>query len=167
MNAIVNELKAAGIADKDIQTQQFSIIPIYITNKDTGQQTLAGYRVTNTVTAKIRHVADAGSIIDGAVSTGGNYTTVQGISFSIDDPSPYQKTARQAAMADAQAKAKTLADAAKVSLGAATYISESGGIVPVTNVAMPSLSAPAVAPPPISPGEATITVDVQVVYTIK
>jgi uncharacterized protein YggE len=165
MNAIVNELKSAGVADKDIQTQQFSIVPIYNTNKDTGEQTLAGYRVNNFVTAKIRHVADAGTVIDAAVSAGGNYTTIQGISFSVDDPSPYQKTARQAAMADAQAKAKTLADAAKVSLGAPTYINESGGITPVNLV--PAPAAPSLPSTPISPGETTITVDVQMVYSIK
>ncbi len=165
MNAIVNELKSAGVADKDIQTQQFSIIPVYVTNKTTGEQTLAGYRVTNTVAAKIRHVADAGSIIDAAVGAGGNYTTIQGISFTVSDPAPYQKTARQAAMADAQSKAKTLADAANVNLGAPTLISESGGVVPVTVAPVPA--APSTPPTSISPGETTITVDVQVVYSIK
>jgi uncharacterized protein YggE len=167
MNAIINELKSAGVADKDIQTQQYYITPIWTTNKDTGQQTLAGYRVTNTVTAKIRQVAGTGDIINAVSSAGGNYTTINGISFTVDNPSPYQKTARQAAMADAQAKAKQLADAAGVKLGAPTYISESGGIVPIRNVPLPSGAAPAPAPPPISPGESTITVDVQVVYAIK
>jgi uncharacterized protein YggE len=167
MNAIVGELKSAGVADKDIQTQQYYITPVWTTNKDTGQQTLAGYRVTNTVTAKIRTVAKTGDIINAVVSAGGNYTTINSISFTVDNPSPYQKTARQAAMADAQARAKTLADAAGVKLGAPTYISESGNFLPIVNVPVPSAGAPAPSPPPISPGEATITVDVQVVYSIK
>jgi uncharacterized protein YggE len=167
MNAIVGELKSAGVADKDIQTQQYYITPVWTTNKDTGQQTLAGYRVTNTVTAKIRTVAKTGDIINAVVSAGGNYTTINSISFTVDNPSPYQKTARQAAMTDAQARAKTLADAAGVKLGAPTYISESGNFLPIVNVPVPSAGAPAPSPPPISPGEATITVDVQVVYSIK
>jgi uncharacterized protein YggE len=165
MNAIFDELKSAGVADKDIQTQQYYITPVWTYNKDTGQQTLVGYRVTNSATAKVRKVVDTGSIIDAVAKAGGNYTTIQGISFTVDNPAPYQETARRAAMADAQAKAKTLADAAKVNLGAPLYINESGGTVPVKTIAVPSATSPA--PPPISPGESTITVNVQVVYSIK
>jgi uncharacterized protein YggE len=167
MNAIVSALKDGGVADKDIQTQQYYITPIWTTNKETGQQTLAGYRVTNTVTAKIRTVADTGAIINAVAGAGGNYTTINGISFTVDNPAPYQKTARQAAMADAQAKAKQLADAAGIKLGAPNYISESGGVIPILNVPVPTGAAPAPVSPPISPGESTITVDVQVVYAIK
>jgi uncharacterized protein YggE len=167
MNAVVAALKSGGVADKDIQTQQYYITPIWTTNRDTGQQTLSGYRVTNTVTAKIRNVSATGDIIQAVVNAGGNYTTINGISFTVDDPSPYQKQARQAAMADAQARASQLAAAAGVKLGAPTYISESGGVVPITSIPLPSAGAPAPAPPPISPGESTITVDVQVVYGIK
>ena len=144
------------------------ITPVWTYNKDTGEQTLVGYRVDNTVTAKIRKVSDTGSIIDAVARAGGNYTTIQGISFTVDKPAPYQQTARQAAMADAQAKAKTLADAAKVNLGAPMYINETGGTAPIKAVPVPAApGAPTPAPPPISPGETTITVDVQVVYNIK
>lgn len=167
MNAIVSELKSAGVADKDIQTQQYYITPVWSTNRDTGEQTLTGYRVTNTVTAKIRQVAATGDIINAVVAAGGNYTTINGISFTVDDPAPFQKTARQAAMTDARNRAKTLADAAGVKLGPPTYISESGTFLPIVNVPVPSEGVQTSAPPPISPGEATITVNVQVVYSIK
>jgi uncharacterized protein YggE len=168
MNAIVSALKSGGIAEKDIQTQQYYITPIWTYNRDTGEQTLAGYRVTNTVTAKIRKVADTGDIIQAVVSAGGNYTTINGISFTVDNPAPYQEEARKEAMTDARTKARQLADAAGVSLGAPSYISESGGVAPVKNVTLPSVpEAPSPAPPPISPGETEITVNVQVVYEIR
>jgi uncharacterized protein YggE len=166
MSAVIAALKDGGVADSDIQTQQYYIMPIWTTSRDTGEQTLAGYRVTNTVTAKIRQVAATGDIIGAVAVAGGNYTTINGISFTVDDPVPYQRTARQAAMADAQSRAKTLADAAGVKLGAPTYINESGGGRPVIDVPVPK-AGEAPSPPPISPGEATITVDVQVVYSIK
>jgi uncharacterized protein len=169
MNAIVDALKSAGVAERDIQTQQYYITPVWTYNRDTGEQTLIGYRVTNAVTAKIRRVADTGDIIADVVTAGGDLTTISGISFTVDDPSPYQKTAREAAMANALAKARQLADASDVSLGDPTYIVETGGSPPIKTVPVPAApeAPPSPAPPPISPGEATITVNVQVAYSIR
>jgi uncharacterized protein len=156
------------VAERDIQTQQYYITPVWRYNPDTGEQTLTGYRVTNSVTAKIRQVAATGDIIDAVVRAGGDATTISGISFTIDDPSTYQAEARKAAMADARAKAEQLADASDVNLGDATYINESGGGAPIKSVPVPSApGAPAPAPPPISPGETDITINVQVVYSIR
>ena len=77
--------------------------------------------------------------------------------------------AMEQAIADAEAKAEQLADLADVRLGKPTYISESGGFVPVIReyaVKAAPVPAPA-APPPISPGETEIRLTVQVVYSIK
>ncbi len=168
MNAIADELKSAGVADNDIQTQQYYITPVWTRNRDTGEQTLVGYRVTNSVTAKIRQIADAGAIIEAVAGAGGDYTTISGISFLVDDPSPYQEEARQAAMEDALAKAEQLADTARVDLGAPTYINESGGLSPIRTVPVfDALEEAAATPPPISPGETDIVINVQVVYSIK
>ena len=167
MNAIVDELKSRGVAERDIQTQQFYITPVWSYNRDTGVQTLIGYRVTNSVTAKIRKVGDTGAIIESVARAGGNLTTISGISFTIDDPSPYQKEARQLAMANALDKARQLADAADVSLGDPIYINESGGTPPIKNIPGPALPEAPSAPPPISPGESEIIINVQVVYEIR
>ena len=69
-----------------------------------------------------------------------------------------------AAMADAKAKAKQLADLAGVKLGDPTYINESGGFVPLPR----SLKRPAGGrrDTPISPGTKDITLNVQVTYSI-
>ena len=122
------------------------------------------------VTAKIRKVADTGMIIDAVARVGGDYTRINGISFIVDDPTPYQKEAREKAMADAQAKAKQLSDSAGVKLGEPTYISESGGYIPVPIIREVAGGAPMPAPAPIapiSPGETEITLNVQVAYSIR
>ncbi len=171
MTAVVSELKAGGVAEKDIKTQYFNIQRITRWDNDRQQEIEIGYRVSNSVTAKIRSVADIGMIIDAAVKAGGNYIRIDGISFTVDDPAPYQKDAREKAMADAEAKAKQLADAANVKLGDPTYINESGGYIPVPLIRQAYAEAapvPAPAPtPPISPGETEITLNVQVVYSIR
>lgn len=54
MTAIVAELDNFEIDRKDIQTQHFSITAVRRWVEDKGEEVLVGYRVTNTVTAKIR-----------------------------------------------------------------------------------------------------------------
>lgn len=169
MAAVVAELDNHGIARKDIKTRHFSIIPIRKWVEDTGQQVLIGYRVTNTVTIKVRKVEDTGTIIDAVAKAGGDFARINSISFTVDDPTAYHKEVREKAMADAKAKAKQLADSGGVKLGKPTYISESSGFIPVPReYMMRAEAAPAPAPPPpISPGETEIRLSVQVVYSIK
>lgn len=167
MAAVVAELDNHGIAQKDIKTQHFSIIPIRRWVED--KEVLIGYRVTNTVTTKIRKVEDTGTIIDAVAKAGGDFTRINSISFTVDDPTAYHKEAREKAMADAEAKAKQLADLGDVKLDKLTYISESGGFIPVARAyfAEAPVPAPMIAPTPISLGETEIRLTVQVVYSIK
>jgi len=99
---------------------------------------------------------------------GGDYIRIDGISFTVDDPSKYYEEAREKAMADAEAKAEQLADLADVKLGKPIYISEAGGYVPVVRDYLTKAEGiPAPAPTtPISPGETEVTLTVQVVYSI-
>ncbi len=167
MNAVINTLKTGGIAEKDIKTQVFNIQRLTEYDDKTRQQITIGYSVTNTVTVKIREVANAGTIIDGVARAGGDNTRINSISFTIDDPTPLESEARQKAMADAKAKAKQLADLAGVRLGEPTYINESGGFIPYQTTRINAvMAAPESAPTPISPGETEITLTVQVTYNI-
>lgn len=163
MNAVVSALKNGGVAEKDIKTQVFNIQRLTRYDDKTQLEIFVAYSVTNTVTVKVRNVAGTGSIIDAVAKAGGDYIRINSISFTVDDPTPYEVTARQKAMADAKAKAKQLANLAGVKLGAPTYINESGGFVPLPAT---TLNAASSAPTPISPGTTDITVDVQVTYSI-
>lgn len=167
MVAVMGVLDDYGIANKDIQTQRFSIQPVK--RWDNGKEILLGYRVTNIVAIKIRELDDTGAIIDAVAEAGGDYTRINSISFTVDDPTDYYEEAREKAMEDAEAKAQQLADLAGVDLGKPTYVNESGGFIPVPReyyMAVPG-AVPAPAPsPPISPGETEIRLTVQVVYSI-
>src|SRR4030042_1567946 len=74
MDNVMKALKANGLADKDIQTQRFSIAPVTQWIEDQQRQIITGYRVTNIVIAKIRQLDKAGSIIDAVAAAGGNLT---------------------------------------------------------------------------------------------
>jgi len=168
MDAVRTALTENGVADKDIQTQYFNIYQVTRWDDYKDQQVVIGYRVTNMVTAKIRDVEQAGPVIDAVAAAGGDYTRINNIGFSVDDPTPYYADARQKAMADAKAKAGQLADLAGVNLGKPTYISE-GTIYPpvVYRDAGMEAMAPVPAPTtPISPGEIELSLTVQVAYAI-
>jgi uncharacterized protein YggE len=165
MGKVQQALEDNGVAEKDIQTQQYSIYPVtrWISEKD--EQEIVGYRVTNIVVAKIRDVDEAGAIIDAVAEAGGDATRIQAISFGVDDKTPYHEQARAKAVEDANNKATQLAELADVGLGKATYISEGAAYLPVRADSY-DIYAEAGGTTPISPGELKITVQVQVIYQI-
>jgi len=171
MNKVVASLKASGIQDKDIQTQRFSIQPVTVWNKEGNRSEIIGYMVTNVVTAKVRDLAKTGAIVDAVATAGGDLTRVQSIAFTIDDPTQVQKQARDKAVADAVANAKQMASAAGIQLGKPTYISTGSVYIPYreNNLVLKAggMPAPMPADVPISPGELSVTVSIQMVYEIR
>jgi hypothetical protein len=120
---LIDSLESAGVAEQDIQTANYSINPEYDFSGD--QRRLVGYRVDNTVIAKIRDLDAAGSVIDATVASVGDEIQVSGLSFSIEDDTELIAAARAAAWDDARAKAEQLATLAGIELGEAVMISES------------------------------------------
>lgn len=160
---LVSKLKAAGVADKDLQTSGLSVYPTYT---DNGSQ-ITGYEVSNMVSATLHDVSKAGNLIDTAEKAAGEAIRVDGISFSFADDSALRAKARADAVKKALAQAKELADAAGVSVGQVLSISESsGGDVPMPMFARPSAGAADAASTPVLPGSADLTVNVQVVVAI-
>ncbi|MCX7912354.1 MAG: SIMPL domain-containing protein [Dehalococcoidales bacterium] len=165
MDSVMEALRDAGIAERDIQTTRFSIQQVTRWDADREEEIVVGYRVTNSVNAKIRDLDRAGSIIDAVAIAGGDLTRISGISFSVEDPTDLYREARIRAIEDARARAKTLAETAGIKLGKPTYIAETSYVPgPVYRDALKAAEGAAVTP--ISPGEMELTVTVQVVYDI-
>jgi uncharacterized protein len=164
--AVVDALKAAGIQEKDIQTAGFSV---YSQDQfdQMGQPTGARvYVVSNTVTFIAREIPKVGDVLSAALKAGAN--TVNGVSFSIEDPTAAMAEARVKAMEDAKLRAETLAKTAGVSLGNPISINESY-VMPVTSFATEKAMGygGGGAPVPVSAGTLTVTVQVSVAYSIK
>lgn len=170
MQGLIDALKAEGVEDSDIQTQFFNIQPNYVWNDQERKQELDGYRVTNTVTAKVRDLSTIGDVIDGAVEAGGDETRINSVRFQAEDSSAAEAEARALAMQQAVEHAQQLADAAGVALAKPIFISESGS-APVTQTftddSFARLESASVAPTPIQVGELDITVTVQAVFGIS
>jgi len=165
---VIDALKANGVAEKDIQTVQFSVSPQYDYSSSRGPR-LTGYVVSNVVSAKVRNLDKAGSAIDAATQAGGNDAIVQGVWFGIDDPTDLQKQAREQAVKKAHDQAEQLASNGGARLGKLLSISESSGYVPYSrDLAVPSVAgAEAQTTTPIQTGELKITITVNVLYALE
>jgi uncharacterized protein YggE len=166
MNAVIDALKAAGVAEDDIQTSGYSI---YM-DRDYNQpsQPILGYHVTHTVNAKVRDLSKAGTTIEAAVNAGAN--NIQNVWFGLENQDGAIKQARELAVADARAKAEELARLTNATLGPVQSVSESsGGGAPVpyaTDLAAGESDARAMAPT-INPGTTEVVMSVSMVYAIS
>jgi uncharacterized protein YggE len=168
MTNVFDALKKAGIAEKSIQTSNFSVSPQYTPYKpdSTEPPRIVGYQVSNNVTVKVSDLKKLGPDLDALVSSGANQ--VSGVSFSIADTKSLMEDARAKAVKDAMAHAETYAKAAGVDLGRVMSISEGGGQAPQPVFLAMAREAPMAAPPPpMAEGEQTIEADVTMMFEIK
>jgi len=167
MQNVINAIKGDGVAEKDVQTTQYDISPEYDYPQN-GSPKLTGYRVTNTVTVKVRDVNNTSKVLDDVTAAGGDIVQVQGISFTIDNPETLQDQARGNAVNDAKARAQRIADTAGVKLGAPISISEGTNVQPMPVYAGAAAKSELAAPStPIETGQLNIDITVQVVFAIE
>lgn len=163
MNRVIAALKQAGIADKDIQTSQISLNPIYgqpVTQPNgmvVQEPRIVGYQATNTVSIRSRDIKNFGKVLDALVAAGANQ--VSGPSFQLADPSSANDEARVSAVRSARARADLYARAAGLRVVRIVSISESGGYAPPQPMYARAMKADAESTP-ISAGEVEAAVSV-------
>jgi uncharacterized protein YggE len=161
---VINSLKANGIPEQDIQTSNFSI---YVTPKYTPEEQPAEstFTVANTVHVTLRDLDQIGELLGTVVQAGSNQ--INGIQFDVADKTAALAEARKQALENSRGLAEELAEAAGVSLGQIKSINYYGSNYPVAvqfERDMPAMAAGGV---PISTGQLSLTVDVNVVYEIR
>ena len=163
MGKVLAALKAAGIAEKDLQTSQLSLQPQSAPNRvPNAPMQIVGYRASNRVTIRVRDVSKVAAVIDTLVGAGAN--EIGGINFMVSEASKLLDEARAEAIADARRKAEIYAKAAGVTLGAPIEISEGGGMAPMP---FRKMSVAMTAAAPVAQGEETLQVSVNVSWAIK
>jgi uncharacterized protein len=157
MRELIAALKAAGIAERDIQTRDVSVGSDY---DETGRSD--DFVASNTVSALIRDLDRAGAVLDAAARAGAN--NVYGPSLTRSNREGLEAKALGDAVANARTRAETLGEAAGVELGAVTAITESTP----THVGGWELRAADVASsPPIEKGTQEIQATVTVTFAIE
>jgi uncharacterized protein YggE len=153
---VVAALKKAGVAQADIQTSDVSLSP----RMNDSNNEIVGYTASNTVTATIKKLGDAGDVVDAAVTAGANQ--VYGPNLLASDQDAVYRTALKAAVAEARTKAETLATASGSTLGKITAIVEGGGATPMPM----SVGAAKDSSVSIEPGTQKIEATVSVTFAI-
>ena len=186
MNAVIDAIKKLGVADKDIQTTNYSLTPVYSNNYivpapipmtsssavsgaiiRTGSA-LTGYTLEQDVQVKIRDFTKIGDIISGATLNGSNI--VGALQFSIDNPEQFHDQARAAAILQAKTNASNLAKESGIGLGKIINVYENNYVVPmVYNSAVKAgggttESAPT---PTVQPGQQEIDVTINLTYQVR
>lgn len=165
MQKVISALRAGGVEKADIRTSGLSLDPTYDYSKSSAR--ITGYSASNTVTATLRDLGSAGRVIQQAVAAGGDASRLQGVALDLDHDDAVVAKAREAAFADAKAKAEAYAKAAGRQLGAVTLVSEdSTGSQPV-DMRAAFASAAGVASPavPVQAGTTQVGVTVHVVWS--
>jgi uncharacterized protein YggE len=164
MTAVIAALKAAGIADADLTTSMLSLQPQYDYGNNGGTPRIVGYQFSNSVKATVRNLDKLGDVIDGAIAAGA--TSLDGVTFRVEDETKAEAQARIAAMADARAKADALAGAAGVSISGVISIAETVAPTPYPMPYAATFDSAKGAATPIQPGTNEVTVSVSVAYRI-
>jgi len=190
MERVIAALKAAGIAERDIQTSNLSINPIYadpnrdamMTARMTGQPYVSpppdqqvpriiGYSASNNVSVRQRDLKNFGKVIDTLAGAGANQ--ISGPAFQLDNPDPALDQARLEAVKTARARADLYAGATGLGIVRILSISESGGyygpppVVFARDMMVTASSAPPPPPPsPVQPGELQMTTSVTMQFEL-
>ncbi|HEX7989537.1 MAG TPA: SIMPL domain-containing protein, partial [Stenotrophomonas sp.] len=135
MDKVMAAIKAAGIAERDIQTSGINLSPQYRYAENEAPK-ITGYQANNTVSLKVRDITKLGKVLDSLAAQGANQ--INGPSFEIDQPEPVYDEARLAALKKAQARAETYAKALGLRVRRIVSISEGnqGGFRPMPMMAM-------------------------------
>ena len=107
MDAVIQRIKALGIAPADIQTTGINLGAQYDYDQSSQRQVFRGYQASNRVSVTLRKIDQTGAVLDALVAAGA--TDIGGPSFSIDDDTASRAHARKAAFDKAQAQASEYA----------------------------------------------------------
>ena len=164
MVKVLAAIKAAGIAEKDVQTSGINLSPQYRYVENEAPK-ITGYQASNTVNLKVRDITTLGDVLDTLAAQGSNQ--INGPTFEIDKPDPVYDEARLAALKKAQSRADTYAKALGLRVRRIVSISEGGGdsFRPMPMMAM-AKSMDRAESTPVAPGESTLSVSLDVVFEL-
>lgn len=164
MDKVMAAIKKSGIAERDVQTSGVNLNPQYKYEDNKAPQ-IVGYQASNTVNIKVRDISKLGAVLDGLAGQGANQ--INGPMFSIDQPELVYDQARMDALKKAQERAQTYAKNLNLRVVRIVSIDETnnGGFQPMAVLS----AAPRAAKEfnsPISPGETTLSVTLNVVFEL-
>lgn len=165
IRAVIDALAAGGVERRDLRTSLVSLDAVREYSGE-GAPRVTGYQLTNSVEATVRTIDTVAALIDAALAAGA--TSMDGLAFRLADAAGPLAEARRLAVADARARAATLADEAGVTLGRVVEIIEGATPTPGPPRPYPELRAMAAADvaTPVERGTDELEVVVTVSFAI-
>ncbi len=181
MQGVIDYLKKQGVESKDIKTSQYTITPTYedkcvygteiaptISSSKTCSSKISGYRITQSVSIKIRDFTKIDSIVGSLPGLGVNQ--ISNVSFGIDDSEALQNQAKIEAINQIKTKAQMLSQSTGIRLGRIINISENNSYyygVSEMSYSSAKLRSDIATPAPIEPGSQDVSQTVSITYEIK
>ena len=165
MARVIEALIDLDIDEDDIQTQSFNmwVEQVYGPDGPTGEFL---YHVINQIVVRVRDLDMTGDVLGAALAAGAN--NVSGITFGVEATQTLEETARDAAVDNAVAKAEQLAERLGVEVGSPRHVVETSGGFPQRAGVERAFAAESLeASVPVSPGDFTVHVSVNIVFDIK
>lgn len=168
MAQVLDALERAGVDEADVQTSGFQVSPLRRPRPARGDEPppgpdIVGYEVTNRVSVRARDLDRLGVLLDSVVRAGAN--RLDGISFSLSDPTEAGDTARRRAVADARRRAELYASETGTRLGPVVRIEEEGGPrIAELDHRVAFAEAAAV---PTAPGRVSVTARIRVTWSLE
>lgn len=165
MTRVFAELRRAGVAERDMQTRQLTVSPVYSQpGRDTNQSPqITGYEARNTVTALIRDLDRTGQVIDAMVTAGANQ--LEGVRFGYSGEDAAHNQARRAAVVELHALRDLYAEAGGFRIVRLVSFSESGGYRP--EMAVYAMARSDSGSTPVAAGEITIEATINAGWEIE
>ena len=164
-NQIQAAVRGLGIAEKDIQTRNYSFYPNYSTDKDRRNE-VTGYTVNNSVIVVVRDIKLTGKVIDAALNNGAN--EINSLDFSASDTKAVRKVALLNAVQDARDKADIIAKGLGKRIVGIQNVSERTGYIETRRFGGNMLMAVAKdAATPIAPGSLSLTANVHIDFILS
>ncbi|MEY4469481.1 MAG: hypothetical protein RLZZ87_805 [Actinomycetota bacterium] len=163
--AVRKALIAAGVATKDIATQNVTVYPEYKYDTN-GGSTLTGYRGSQVFSVVIRAAAKAGSVVDDVVAAAGDAVQINAVSPFVVDAAKAAESARAVAVKNAKAKAASYAKLLSVKLGKVNYLTENGSPSISTPIYVASAKAEGDAATVVDLGQQDVTVSITVQWAL-
>jgi uncharacterized protein YggE len=159
MKTVIDQIKALGIAETDIQTANYYMYPKY--DYENGNE-IIGYTISYNINVTVRDIAKTGEIVDAGVAAGAN--SANNIQFSIADTSPHYDAALKAAIANAGEKGSVIASAIGAIVGVPAKIVELESYNMPTAEAAVAKDMSGGAGMPVQIGELEVSAAVEITY---
>jgi uncharacterized protein YggE len=168
-NAILAAVRKLGVPEKDIQTSELNLSPVYAQEAPErgGEPRISGYQASNVVSIRLTKLDLVGPVVDAGLGAGAN--RLDGVVFGLQNDEAARADALTRAAAAARAKAAALAKALNVRLAGIVEVVEGGVTLftPMRSTRMAMESMAMSADTPVSAGQVGVDASLTLRYRIE